>query len=253
MMASRLNLPTSEHSYDDAFLYQDALKAKIIPTFEVQAVCALFDVNMHQLKVWLDKFKQYDLNRDGTIDRAEFDLVMQSARLPCRAGRWWFARGNIDQLFDFFDTNGTGTMDYREFVQGLALLSGRCSQENRITIAFLVLDFEGSGRISVNVLQKVLSSGAVRAGFRASCRIMRRAASHALDVPLVSNLPELQGLQELDFPQFRQLAERYPGMLQPLMRHISGGVTGDVPCSDDLGVVAPTDSFGNRLAVTFAA
>lgn len=161
LMATAAGLDTTEHNYDDAFLYTAARQARVVADFEVRSMCDLFSVDLKQLTTWLQVFRTVDSDHDGLIARSDFKKVI-GASFPFRRTR--DAR-SLDRLFDFFDTDGSGTIEYREFVQGLALFSGKCDPGSMVKLAFLVYDVEGNGRVSRSVLRGALSRAFAQRSF----------------------------------------------------------------------------------------
>jgi len=151
VMADSADLPTTEHSYEDAFLFRAAARANIDTDFEVRNMRELLNVDMDELQRWLEVFKSVDTNHDGVLGREEFAAVISD----CFSG----SIGNsMDRLFDFFDTDGSGCVSYREFVQGLALFSGRCDAASIAKLAFLVSDLEGKKVVKQDVLRRSLDN-----------------------------------------------------------------------------------------------
>merc|ERR1712151_1200924 len=64
-----------------------------------------------------------------------------------------------------------GRIEYREFVQFLALLSGRCSQETLVKLAFLIIDQEGTGRVHTRALRGMVERHRARKARRAEAFI----------------------------------------------------------------------------------
>lgn len=152
LMAATLKLITTEHTYDDAFLYQAAILANVDNDFEVQAIKSLCEVDLGQLKEWLRSFHKVDRDGDGLLSRLEFCEAIQVS-----AGEQRLA-GSTDRLFRFFDTDGSGTISYREFVQAVALLSGKCSSASRAKLAFLVYDVDGCRKVRRSVLREAINN-----------------------------------------------------------------------------------------------
>merc|ERR1711957_1121445 len=127
------------------------------------------------LKTWLRAFHKVDEDGDGFISRKEFGAIMltpaddDTSKLRPRAGTNESTRTlanlgaastpkSVDQLFSFFDTDGSGSISYREFVQAVALLSGKCSAATRAKLAFLVYDVDGQGSVSRNMLREAVDN-----------------------------------------------------------------------------------------------
>jgi|UniRef100_A0A7S4C7L6 serine/threonine-protein phosphatase 2B regulatory subunit len=91
---------------------------------------------------------------DGLIDRKEFRQMMVESD---SSRNFVF----YDALFRSFDRDGSGDIDFSEFVQALALFHGKAagsqSQEERAKFFFGLYDSDGDGVISKQDLQKVLT------------------------------------------------------------------------------------------------
>merc|ERR1712222_84408 len=93
-------------SYDDAALFLAACdlsaSRSVTGDFVVKDVREKLDLDINAIADYLKAFRTLDKNGDGVVDRKEF------AQLP--------------YLFDFFDEDKNGTIEYREFLQFVALL-----------------------------------------------------------------------------------------------------------------------------------
>eukprot|EP00403_Amphidinium_massartii_P003497 CAMPEP_0178374632 /NCGR_PEP_ID=MMETSP0689_2-20121128/2476_1 /TAXON_ID=160604 /ORGANISM="Amphidinium massartii, Strain CS-259" /LENGTH=495 /DNA_ID=CAMNT_0019994607 /DNA_START=83 /DNA_END=1567 /DNA_ORIENTATION=+ len=140
VMARNLDVPVTEHSYEDAALYKAAISAGVAPGFVVHDVEEAYSVDQKQLRHLLAEFQRYDTDHNGWISRDEFEKVLQETIYgddePPQAAA---------QIFDFFDADGDGCIQYLEFVQAMTLLNrnasgtGGCSQSgDGVTLAFLI-------------------------------------------------------------------------------------------------------------------
>jgi len=216
LLASELGVRTTEHTVDDAFLYRAAARARVGNDFEVQSMRRLFDADLDQLKVWLQLFQNIDGNRSGRIERREFTRALSDQ------GRLDDSASNI---FDFFDTDGSGSIEYREFVQGIALLSGRCSAASQAKLAFLVYDVEGRGRIRRDVLRAALDNAFAKPIACPQARLPTASLPRSLVESVGERLLPRQaaGLpgassssheEDIDFETFSQLADQHPEILE---------------------------------------
>jgi len=133
-MAKAMGVECTNHSYDDAKMFQEACNLGIAPEamdFEVHDMRQKLLVDVDHMTSCMKDFKAKDVNGDGLIDRREF---VQGYR-------------KLGHLFDFIDTDGSGTISYIELVAGLAALSGKASNKTRAKLAFHSLDQDDSGQV----------------------------------------------------------------------------------------------------------
>lgn len=150
-MADVLQLPVTEHTYDDVFFYREAaFKAGVGSDFEVESLKKMFHADMDDLKEWLHTFQKLDKDGSGSISRAELIDFLGLNDLKPKV---------LDRLFRFFDTDGNGSVEYREFVQIVALLSGKMDAKNIAKLAFLVYDTDGTGRVKRSDLIHAIDNG----------------------------------------------------------------------------------------------
>lgn len=132
LMAKKLDLPTTNHSYTDARLYHDggACKAKVIADFEVRDAKNLFGLEQHKLEACVRSFNKADCNKDGRISFADFVAAFNFRNAPLDAVRY---------LFEFMDADGNEHVDFREYIQMIGILQNSSrDQESRMTLAWLV-------------------------------------------------------------------------------------------------------------------
>jgi len=199
VMASKLGVPTTEHSYDDMWFSADAGKARISQDFELCKLKELYALDLEELKVILKRFKEFDSDQSGTISRSEFARALSLENRP---------EASLDQFFSFFDTDGSGHISYREFVQGIALLSDKCSWESQAKLAFLIHDVEGTGRVKVDRLRESLD------------RALGTSASHGDHSPARKVLSQsaVGSTADLDFDAFCELLRKDPELLESTLQ-----------------------------------
>jgi len=100
-----------------------------------------------------DKFMAMDKNQDGTLSFMELRAGLKQAGVAIP--------GNLEELFREVDTDGSGALDYTEFLA--ATLNKKVfHQEDVVWHAFKKFDLDSSGAIEIEELQKVLGDAEVR-------------------------------------------------------------------------------------------
>lgn len=194
VMAEKLGVSTTEHSYADLKLSLVAIKYGVGNDFHVDEMVSRYGVDLDQLKGWLRDFRKIDKDGSGTISYAEFRQVMAEDKAMPHSAK------AMERMFSFFDTDQTGQISYREFVQGLALLSGRCTGTARAKLCFLLCDTEGTGQVAREMLRETLHKASTR-------------SDPAHVDALVDTLPEEVGLEE-----FSAFAEGHPELLSAVLQ-----------------------------------
>ena len=117
LMARALEVPVTEHSFDDVRLQTKALKAHMDPEDAVLEFGKFKQVFGGQLDVrgvaeHMKDFVTLDMNHSGSISRGEFLK--------------FFPQENevlISHLFDLLDEDGSGGLSFREYLLGLAMVT----------------------------------------------------------------------------------------------------------------------------------
>lgn len=99
-----------------------------------------------------DVFKQIDVNGDGKISKEE---LFDQYRKQMDEGE---ARELVDMVMREVDSDGSGFMDYTEFLKASIDQKKLLSHKN-LEKAFSMFDRDGSGTISTSEIRKVLASG----------------------------------------------------------------------------------------------
>ena len=63
----------------------------------------------------------------------------------------------LDRMFDLFDTDGNGVVDFSELASGLSVLCGG-SRDDKAKAAFSLFDYNGDGYISLEEMTRYLAS-----------------------------------------------------------------------------------------------
>lgn len=118
-----------------------------------------------------------EANKDGLLSRAAFNAsfrkVMQGADAASRSENGSGAAAEslatlsdatkakikdvIDGLFDLFDSDGSGYVDFGELASGLSVLCGG-TKDQKVQAAFSLFDFNGDGFISLDEMARYLTS-----------------------------------------------------------------------------------------------
>lgn len=93
----------------------------------------------------------FDKDGDGSITTTELGVVMRSlGQSPTEA--------DLRQMISEVDADGSGTIDFAEFLTLMARKIKTKDSEAEIVEAFKVFDRDGSGKISADELRQVMTS-----------------------------------------------------------------------------------------------
>jgi serine/threonine-protein phosphatase 2B regulatory subunit len=102
-----------------------------------------FDVNV--IGRWVTRFKKLDMDNSGSLTLDEFQSLPELKRNPM-----------VQRIFDIFDKDGNGSVDFKELVQGLAQFSMKGDKDAKLKFAFAIYDVDGDGFISPDELAQFL-------------------------------------------------------------------------------------------------
>ena len=153
-IAKALSVPVTEHAQEDAILATAALKVDMPPrnaVVEWGKVKKLWDLSLNEAKDLLQKFSKADSNCDGEISVEDFTKVLG---LPPSSPL-------LDGLFNMMNTRagGSNTINFREFLSGMAKASGNMSRSDKCQLCFNAFDFDGTDTISMNEFRCMLKLG----------------------------------------------------------------------------------------------
>lgn len=98
-------------------------------------------------KLW-EAFKVFDADGNGTVSTEELGQVMRSlGQNPSNTA--------LRDMIKEVDVDLSGSTDFEEFKT--FMLSAQGDRQSRLKLAFSVFDEDGSGQITANELQKVMS------------------------------------------------------------------------------------------------
>ncbi|KAG8563293.1 hypothetical protein GDO81_016007 [Engystomops pustulosus] len=150
-MARSLGIPVTDHTYEDCRLM---LTARDL-TLPMDAGLVEFTKISRKLNLKWDNFQKQlevyasiaDLSKGGRIGMEEFAGYL---KLP--------VSDVLKELFALFDRNKDGTIDFREYVIGIAILCNPANSEDTIQMAFKLFDIDGDGSITQDEFSSLLRS-----------------------------------------------------------------------------------------------
>jgi lysophosphatidylcholine acyltransferase/lyso-PAF acetyltransferase len=220
LLATSLNVPMSDHGVDDTILLLDArarhINAKGLG-FGFAALKKVVDVNVEGVKALMTRFHAIDKGNKGYLTRSEFVKFAQTSSeegSDAEEGSSSSAPGSsaefsleIGRLFDMLDEDDSGTLDFREFTLGLALINSdtEASRESALQLLFNMLDSTGRGCLHERQLYKVVH------------RVWPHIGRHELHEMFVEADKDHDGL--MTCAEFVELAKKRDGVL-PVLRKI---------------------------------
>ncbi|KAL6063825.1 Lysophosphatidylcholine acyltransferase 2 [Balamuthia mandrillaris] len=153
-MAKALNIPTTEHSYEDVVLQMEAnkLTGKDMPALVIETNLMkeqfghdLEDFSRESMLSALKQFVQMDEDGSGEISYAEF---LDALNLPDST--------YTSNLFHMLDVDESGELNFREFITGMAMLRENAKREEVLKLAFEVFDKDQDGKVKLEDLGFIL-------------------------------------------------------------------------------------------------
>ncbi|XP_053127372.1 lysophosphatidylcholine acyltransferase 2 [Hemicordylus capensis] len=150
-MASALDLPVTDHTYEDCRLMISAgqltlpMEAGLV---EFTKISKKLNLKWNNIREQLDQFAAIaGAAKGGRIGIQEF---ADHLKLPIS--------DVLRELFALFDRNGDGTVDFREYVIGLSILCNPANTEQTIQMAFKLFDIDEDGIISEDEFALIVRS-----------------------------------------------------------------------------------------------
>ncbi|KNC55912.1 uncharacterized protein AMSG_12448 [Thecamonas trahens ATCC 50062] len=150
-IAQELDLPVSDHTYEDLKLLLEARRAALpadAALLEFDALQTLHEIKFEQAAELLHKFIAIDTDKSGSVTVDEF-----AAALGLPPGE------HVQHLFDVLDRKHAGHLDFRSFVIGILFISDAVSREDVIRFAFDILDTNRDGTIDLAEFEKIMATG----------------------------------------------------------------------------------------------
>lgn len=149
-MAEYLKVRSTFHSYEDCRLMLKARELKLpfeSGLIEFEKIKAKLNINYENCQDILQKFVTHAKRSDGKMSLKDFSSYLD---LP--------PTGPVVQIFNLYDRDKDGYIEFREFLIGLSLLSRPANTEENLKMAFCLFDNDGKGHITVSDLQAILYS-----------------------------------------------------------------------------------------------
>uniref|UniRef100_A0A452SCE9 Lysophosphatidylcholine acyltransferase 2 n=1 Tax=Ursus americanus TaxID=9643 RepID=A0A452SCE9_URSAM len=151
LMAEALGIPVTDHTYEDCRLMISAGQL----TLPMEAGLVEFTKISRKLK----------LDWDGIRKQLDEYAIIASSSKGGRIGIEEFAEylklpvsDVLRQLFALFDRNHDGSIDFREYVIGLAVLCNPANTEDIIQVAFKLFDVDEDGYITEEEFTTILQA-----------------------------------------------------------------------------------------------
>ncbi|XP_070255061.1 lysophosphatidylcholine acyltransferase 2 isoform X2 [Myotis yumanensis] len=151
LMAEALGIPMTDHTYEDCRLMISAGQL----TLPMEAGLVEFTKISRKLKLDWDGIRKH-LDEYATIassskgGRIGIEEFAEYLKLP--------VSDVLRQLFALFDRNQDGSIDFREYVIGLAVLCNPANTEEIIQVAFKLFDLDEDGYISEEEFSTILQA-----------------------------------------------------------------------------------------------
>ncbi|XP_053304938.1 lysophosphatidylcholine acyltransferase 2 isoform X2 [Spea bombifrons] len=149
VMAQALGLPVTDHTYEDCRLMLTAgeltlpMEAGLV---EFTKVSKKLNLKWDNIRSQLEVFATIAASsKGGRIGMEEFSSHL---KLPVSEV--------LRELFALFDRNKDGTIDFREYVIGVAVLCNPANTEDTIQLAFKLFDVDEDGSITMNEFTSLL-------------------------------------------------------------------------------------------------
>jgi len=150
-IARTLNIPTTEHSFDDVTFAMEAMKMQERPeTFgevDLKNIKEFTHMGPEELNKLLKKFSKLDTDHTGQIT---WDKFREALGLPDSP--------YVKRLFNLLDTDDSGYISWKKYISGIALISEEVKDDEAIKLAFKLFDQNNDGRIELDELFDILSN-----------------------------------------------------------------------------------------------
>ena len=149
-MATVMNVPVTWHGYEDVRLQMEAIKVGLdanVGVVGMQGIKEVFghDIRQATVQKHLKAFAAMDVHKTGHINFTQF-----------AQGFGVEETNDLRHLFHLLDNDGSGQLDFREYLLGLALLNESKDRTDILKLAFQVFDADENGTMSIQELGSFL-------------------------------------------------------------------------------------------------
>ncbi|CAC5357373.1 LPCAT1_2 [Mytilus coruscus] len=186
-MAESLKIPFTDHTYDDVRLMQKAAKLNLPHTaglIEFQKLHSKLGISFDQMNELLDQFGAISQKDKGSITLGEFAAYLHVPVSPA-----------LEEMFSLYDRNGSETIDFREYIIGLSLISQPVNNDDTLKLAFQLFDNGDKGYITQEELTGILTNA---------------FGIDDLDVEKLFQEVDINKDDKITFDEFRKYAETKP-------------------------------------------
>jgi lysophosphatidylcholine acyltransferase/lyso-PAF acetyltransferase len=129
-----MKVPCTWHGYDDVRLQMEAQKLSLpvdAGVVGMQGVQEVFghDIRQSTVSKHMEKFAKMDTNHTGRINFSQFARGFDVEETD-----------DLRHLFELLDNDGSGYIDFREYLLGLALLNESKDRTGILKLVFKVFD-----------------------------------------------------------------------------------------------------------------
>jgi len=102
-----------------------------------------------QIGLFKDQFDKYDTDRDGSVNTKEVGQILKSlGKNP--------TEGELVELVNYVDQDGTGMLDFPEFLAMMRKTTDDANSEEEMQEAFRVFDRDGNGFVTEKELRLIM-------------------------------------------------------------------------------------------------
>lgn len=113
--------------------------------FQMKDVKEQWGLELPECKVLLRRFADADRDQSGRIEMEDFVTLFHLQT---------YSKSYSERLFGFFDGDGSGAIEFREFLCAVSLVSEGGSTDHRLPLAFAFYDKGGRGFVSMTDLNR---------------------------------------------------------------------------------------------------